>query len=195
MRRSKVIAVGFLLLACALLTAHPATRAEASVPRTPNNGPTPDSGGAIGAPETELGATLGQGAFLTAHGAFTAVGAEACVRCQGRIGYFLEYTHWSLTPAGGQTSLLNLGGGGIRIQGKNRYVRPFLDVGIAVGIYDGHPHNYVHKDESFDIMGVMLGFGMTVSLPKGFYVRPQAKVAVSPETAVGFASVGLGYRF
>jgi hypothetical protein len=195
MKRNKVAAVGFVLLVCAPLTAQPTTPVEASAPLTQNNGSTPDSGGAIRVPKTEFGAKLGQGAFLTAHGAFTAVGVEACVRCQGRIGYFLEFTHWSLTPTGGQTSLLNLGGGGFRIQSKNKHVRPFLDIGIAVGTYDGHPHNYVHKDESFDIMGLMLGFGMTVSLPKGFYVRPQARLAISPETGVGFGSVGLGYRF
>jgi hypothetical protein len=168
----------------------PFTEVKSIQPAEPTEASTQSQG-----PRTELGATFGQGGFMTAEGNFAAFGAEACLRCQGRVGYFLEYTRWSLTPTGGQTSLLNLAGGGLRIQGKNKYLRPFFDIGIAAGAYNGHPHNYVHRDESFEIVGVVLGVGMTVSLPKGFYVRPQARIAVSPETGVGFASVGFGYRF
>jgi len=73
MKRNKVVATGFLLLVCAPLTAQPTTPLEASAPSPRTTVPTPDSGGAIRAPKTEFGAKLGQGAFLTAQGAFTAV--------------------------------------------------------------------------------------------------------------------------
>lgn len=184
MKRNKLVPVGLVLLLCAPLAAE-----------NRDNGSKPDSAEAIGGRNTELGGRLGLGGFLTAHGAFTALGVEGCVRCQGRLGVFLEYNHWWLTPAGGETSVLNLAAGGLRMQGRNKYLRPFFDIGIAVGNYDGKPHDFVRRTENIDIMGAMLGVGMTVSLPKGFYIRPQARLAISPETGVGFASAGLGYRF
>ena len=147
------------------------------------------------AQKTEVGVTYGTGALLTAHGSFRVAGGEACVRCDGRVAYFLEYSHWWLTPPGGLTSKLDMGSGGVRIQGKNKYVRPFVDIGITAGSYDGHPHDFVHKDENFDLEGVALGVGVTVSVTKHFYVRPQAKIADGLGSGVGFAVVVACYRF
>jgi hypothetical protein len=147
------------------------------------------------AQKTELGATFGTGASLSAQGAFTTIGVEGCVRCQGRVGYFLEFNRWWLTPPGGQTSVLDFAAGGIRIQGTNKRIRPFLDLGVAAGYYDGHPHDFVHRDEAIGLIGGVLGAGVTVSLPKGFYIRPQVNLAVAPDIGVGFANVGFGYRF
>jgi hypothetical protein len=160
-----------------------------------DSGQKPDAVEKSGNKKIELGASYGQGAFLSAHGTFTVAGIEACLRCRERFAFFAQYDHWWLTPPGGQTSVLDLGSAGLRIQGRNKYVRPFFDVGIAAGYYDGHPHNYVHRDETIALAGVTLGAGITVTLPRGFYVRPQAKLAFGAETAVGFGSVGVGYRF
>jgi len=90
------------------------------------------------AQKTEIGATIGNATLFTAHGRFQeAAGVEGCVYCEGRFGAFLEYSHWWLTPPGGQTSLLDLGGGGLRIQSRNKRVRPFFDLGVSLGRYDG----------------------------------------------------------
>ena len=147
------------------------------------------------AQKAEIGVTYGTGVFVTAHGNFTTVGAEACLNCQARRAYFLEYDHWGLTPAGGRTSKLNLVAGGLRIQGRNRYVRPFVDLGIGVGNYEGHPHDFVHKDEDIGIMGFVLGVGVTFSPVKHVYIRPQAKLVWAFDTAFMQAGVGAGIRF
>jgi hypothetical protein len=131
------------------------------------------------------------------HGGFTTAGVEGCVDCGGRFAAFMEYSHWWLTPPGGETSVLNLAAGGLRIQGKNKYVRPFFDIGVSVGQYDGHPHDYVHKSENFGMGGIAFGFGASVSIGSRLYIRPQARFAggVPNGVIVGTVGVGVGYRF
>jgi hypothetical protein len=147
------------------------------------------------AQNVEIGATYGTAGFATAHGRFVAAGAEVCLKCGARFVYFADYSHWWLTPPVGQTSKLDLVTGGLRVQGKNPYVRPFVDLGVAVGHYDGHPHDAVHKDENFGIAGAALGVGVTLSPVKHIYIRPEAKLVLATETVVGQAGVGIGIRF
>jgi len=119
------------------------------------------------------------------------------VQCGGRSGVFLEYSHWQLTPPGGKTSALNYVAGGLRIQGKNRHVRPFFDIGVAIGQYDGNPHDFVHKSESFGTGGIACGAGVSISIGKRLYLRPQVRMAggLPKGVVVGSFSVGAGYRF
>ena len=149
------------------------------------------------AQRTEIGGTIGHGSFNSMHGGFTTAGVEVCVDCGGRFGAFMEFSHWWLTPAGGQTSALNLAAGGLRIQGRNKYVRPFFDIGVSMGLYDGHPHDYVHISENFVTGGIAFGLGASVSIGSRLYVRPQVRVAGGAPNGVmvGTAGVGLGYRF
>jgi hypothetical protein len=150
----------------------------------------------------ELGATIGIGAIIPAKSVFTGVGMEACVFCQRQGGFFLEYNRWSFTPDGGKTTIMTIASGGVRIQDQNESVKPFFEIGIAVGTFNDQPHNLVIEDEHFNMIGVKFGGGVTISLPKGFYVRPQVGCVVSGHnigaiSGFGFmtANVGLGYRF
>ena len=131
------------------------------------------------------------------HGSFTTAGVEVCVDCGGRFGFFMEYSRWWRTPPSGETSVLNLAAGGLRIQGRNKYVRPFFDIGVSVGLYDGHPHDFVHISEGFGTGGIALGVGVSVSIGSRLYVRPQARLVggVPKDVIEGTASIGVGYRF
>jgi hypothetical protein len=149
------------------------------------------------AQQTQIGGTIGTGGFSSMHGSFTTAGVEVCVDCGGRFGFFMEYSRWWLTPPSGETSVLDLAAGGLRIQGRNKYVRPFFDIGVSAGLYDGHPHDFVHKSENFGTGGIALGFGASVSIGSKLYVRPQVRIAggVPNGVVVASASVGVGYRF
>ncbi len=74
-------------------------------------------------------------------------------------------------------------------------MRPFFDAGISLGRYDGKPHDFVHCSELFVMGGVTLGGGVAISIAKGFYVRPQLRVAGGIGAVVVYASIGAGYRF
>jgi hypothetical protein len=151
------------------------------------------------APEAQIGGTIGLGSFGSTEytsGGFVVAGVEGCALCGGKFGLFMEYDHWRLAPTGFETSVLNLGAGGLRIQGRGRRVRPFFDIGGALGRYNGKPHGYIHRSEDFSMVGVMIGTGAAISIGEKWYVRPQARLALMRSgNLAGFLSVGVGYRF
>ena len=91
------------------------------------------------AQDTQIGGTAGVGRFWKYRwnsANYFLAGVEACVKCGGRHGLFLEYNHWSRTGEGSGTYpavSLDLAGVGWRIQGKGERVRPFFDVGFLAG--------------------------------------------------------------
>jgi len=128
----------------------------------------------------ELGVTGGAGAFgdFGRNSSGGEVGAEACLFCSGTYALFGEYTHWF----SGSSRTVNLGGGGIRIQGRSR-VRPFIDIGAVGG-----------EDQHAGIGAIVLGTGVRIPLSEHWYVRPQFRFYGSIHAAA-IGSVGIGYRF
>lgn len=151
------------------------------------------------APGAQIGGTIGLGSFGTTEytsGGFVVAGVEGCALCGGKFGLFMEYDHWRLTPTGYETSVLNLGAGGLRIQGRGRRVRPFFDVGGALGRYNGKPHGYIRRSEDFSMGGVIIGTGAAISVGEKWYVRPQARLALMTSGNIaGVLNFGIGYRF
>ena len=146
------------------------------------------------AQRTQIGGTFGLGSAgdgEAAAGPYVMAGAEGCVLCRGRLGLFFEYNHWQLAGPRNNPVALDLGGGGLRIQGKGPRVRPFFDIGIAGGHAEG-----TRKFYSSNVGGMVLGGGATVFVGKRWYVRPEVKMAVLSIGAVtAMFSTGVGYRF
>ena len=147
----------------------------------------------------DLGAMAGAGGF-TASGPTVAagqVGVEACVFCTGRFGVFGEYSHWFTTGAtqGFNVSDVvrsaDLGGGGLRIQGRGR-IRPFVDFGVVGG-----------RDSHGNFGGGALGGGIRIPFGGRWYIRPQVRAyGLSPHTLEGVDAhwavsglVGIGYSW
>ena len=152
----------------------------------------------------DLGVMAGAGGF-TASGPTVAVGqlgVEACVLCSGRFGIFGEYSHWFTTGAtqGFNVSDVvrraDLGGGGVRIQGRGR-IRPFVDFGV-VGGRDSHG-NY----GGGALGGGVVGGGVQIPFRGHWYIRPQVRAyGLSPHTLEGVDAhwavsglVGIGYSW
>ena len=151
----------------------------------------------------DLGAMAGSGG-LTASGPAVAagqVGVEACGFCTGRFGVFGEYTHWFTSGAAQGVNVsdvvrrADLGGGGLRIQGRGR-IRPLVDFGV-VGGQDSHGYY------GGALGGVVVGGGVRIPLRGRWYIRPQVRAyGLSPHTIEGLAPhwavsglVGIGYSW
>ena len=146
------------------------------------------------AQNTQFGAMLGRGGAvqLFENSAYHFVaGAESCFLCGGRFGLYAEYHHWQKTGEGTDSPVsLDLAGGGLRIQGRGRRVRPFFDAGVAAGV----ERRYMGR--SRPVTGGVLGAGATVMLGPHVYVRPLLRIAgFSSGEAGGFAGASIGYRF
>ncbi len=146
------------------------------------------------AQNTQFGAMLGRGGavqlFETSAYHFVA-GAETCFLCEGRFGLYADYHHWRKTGKGTDSPVsLDLAGGGLRIQGRGRRVRPFFDAGVAAGVesrYLGGPR---------PVTGGVLGAGATILLGRHAYIRPLIRITgLSSGEAGGFAGASIGYRF
>jgi len=152
------------------------------------------------AQNTQVGAMIGRGgiAQLFENSAYHVVtGVEGCFWCGGHFGVFVEYHHWAKTGVGtDQPVSLDLAGGGVRIQGKGRRVRPFFDAGIFGGA-EKKDRNIIPFDlTSHAVAAGALGFGAAISITEHWYVRPMARIVVlSSAEFGGFAGAGVGYRF
>ena len=140
----------------------------------------------------EVGIKGGAGAYGADEGSrsFGHVGVEVCAYCGGRYSIFGEYGHWlsSGQLRAGQIDSADLFGVGLRIQGRRR-VRPFFDIGLAVG-----RDNFVRDVRTN--AGVVLGGGVMVPVGKHLYLRPQVRLyGMSEFRAAASAEVGFGWRF
>ncbi len=149
---------------------------------------------------TQIGGLIGRGgvAQLFENSAYHVVaGVEGCVFCGGRRGLFLEFHHWQKTGMGtDQPVSLNLGAGGLRIQGKGARVRPFFDLGFTAGTEEKDrpilPFNKTHQG----VVGGLLGFGAAISITEHWYVRPLGRIiGLSSSEYGGFGGVAVGCRF
>jgi hypothetical protein len=152
----------------------------------------------------DLGVMAGAGGFAASGPTVAAgqVGVEACAFCGGRFGFFGEYSHWFTTGAtqGFNVSDVvrsaDLGGGGLRIQGRGR-IRPFVDFGV-VGGRDSHG-NY----GGGALGGGLVGGGVQIPFGEHLYIRPQVRAyGLSPHTLEGVDAhwavsglVGFGYSW
>lgn len=146
------------------------------------------------AQNTQVGGMLGRGGAvqLFENSAYHFVaGAEGCFLCGGRFGVYAEYHHWKKTGEGTDSPVsLDLAGGGLRIQGRGRRVRPFFDVGVAAGMES----RYLGK--SRPVTGGVLGTGAMILLGEHPYIRPLLRITgLSSGEAGGFAGASIGYRF
>ncbi len=150
---------------------------------------------------TQVGGFIGYGgaAKLFEDSSYLVVGgAEACVLCGGRTGFFLEYQHWGATGNrfSGNPRSLDLVGGGFRVQGKGSRVRPFFDVGLMGGRERNDLRTIPPRIESKGVLAGILGFGAAISVTERVYIRPMIRVgALSSPQAAGFFAVAAGYRF
>lgn len=157
------------------------------------------------AQRAEIGGLIGGGAFGVSSGGAAArgqAGVEACLFCSGRLGLFGEYSHWfsgDATQSAFRTERVasaDLGGAGLRIQGRGR-VRVFFDVGAVAG-----------RDEHVTggggaIGGIVVGSGVEIPWRQHWYIRPQVRVyGLSPHSIEGLGvhwavsgGAGIGYRF
>jgi hypothetical protein len=130
------------------------------------------------------------------------VGAQACLRCGGRLGFFVEYSHYFAGASSGAYNLsdqvrrADLAGGGLRIQSSGR-AKVFFDVGF-VGGTDEH-----RAGRGGALGGAVVGVGVKIPVAKSWYVRPQFRAyGLSPHTLEGAGphwaiagGVGFGYSW
>ena len=154
------------------------------------------------AQNTQIGGTVGFGRFWKYRwnsATYVVAGGEACVRCGGRYGFFLDYNHWGRRGIGTGNApaiSLDLAGLGIRIQGKDERVRPFLDVGFLIGRKHRDSLIFPGRQQSIGLAGGGLGFGAAISVSEHWYVRPFGRVALlSTNENEAFAGASVGYRF
>ena len=156
----------------------------------------------IFAQETQIGGMIGVGRFWKYKwnsANYVVAGGEACVKCGGRRGLYLEYNHWSRRGTGTGTypaTSWDLAGLGLRIQGKGERLRPFFDIGLLVGSKRRYTPFLVNVPQSIYAAGGGLGFGAAVSVSEHWYVRPFGRVfLLSTNENGGFAGASVGYRF
>ena len=157
------------------------------------------------AQRAEIGGSIGGGAFAVSSGGADArgqAGIEACLFCSGRLGLFGEFSHWFSRDATqsafgtDRVASADLGGAGLRIQGRGR-VRVFFDVGAVAG-----------RDEHVTggggaIGGIVVGSGVEIPWRQDWYIRPQVRVyGLSQHSIEGLGvhwavsgGAGIGYRF
>jgi hypothetical protein len=129
-------------------------------------------------------------------GPYVLAGVEGCVLCGGRFGLVFEYTHWQLAGDKNNPTSLDLAGGGFRVQGKGRRMRPFFDIVIVGGREQCECPLYSGRVSSRSVSGAGIGFGAAVSIGARWYVRPQVRAyGTSGGYVAGSASAGIGYRF
>ena len=152
------------------------------------------------AQSTQIGGMIGRGgmAQLFENSAYHVVaGVEACFLCGGHLGVFGEYHHWKKTGVGTDEPVsLDLAGGGLRIQGKGKRVRPFIDFGLMAGVERNNTAFLFIVDRSHAVVAGTLGFGAAISITEHWYVRPLARIVLTSTPEVGgFGGAAVGYRF
>ena len=154
------------------------------------------------AQNTQIGGMIGFGRFWKYNwnsATYVVAGGEACARCGGRYGFFVDYNHWSRrgTGTGNAPAIsLDLASLGLRIQGKDERVRPFFDVGLAVGRKHRDSLIYPGRQQSTGLVGGGLGFGAAISASEHWYVRPFGRVfLLSTNENDAIAGASVGYRF
>ena len=150
------------------------------------------------AQKTEIGATIGGGAFGaedTGSPAYVVFGVEGCGFCSRSVALFGEYNHWEKSGSDSRflrINSVNLVAGGVRFQ-FGRSFRPFVDLGVAGG-WDRY--EYLGGRNSHGNPGMVFGVGVAKVFQSGWYVRPQLRVYVLRGIHAGaVGSVGVGYRF
>ncbi len=119
-------------------------------------------------------------------------GVEACAFCNGGFALFTGYSRFLAPgePSGYQSG--DLVGVGLRIQGR-RQVRPFFDVGLAVG---GSRFGRGAGTRTMTTAGLELGGGVTILAGSHLYFRPQVRLRVMNELYAALsAEMGIGWRF
>lgn len=120
------------------------------------------------------------------------VGVEVCAYCAGRFALFGGFSHFTPPVARSGYQAADLVEGGLRIQGR-RLVRPFLDVGVAVG---QSRHSWGDGTRAFTTAGAALGAGVMIPVGPHLYVRPQARLYIMSQQYFAVAGeIGLGWRF
>jgi hypothetical protein len=118
------------------------------------------------------------------------VGAELCAYCSGKRALFAEYNHFFAPSSGGYREA-DLVAGGLRLQG-GRKVRPFFEVGIAVG----HSRFGITSTTSRTTIGAAIGAGVSIPVGSRFYSRPQFRLFPMSEQYLALSyGVGAGWRF
>ena len=119
-------------------------------------------------------------------------GAEVCAFCSGRYALFGGYSRF--LPPGGSSHYQSADqiGLGLRIQGR-RQVRPFFDIGLAVGYSRFDSGIYARSTTT---AGAELGGGVTFLVGPSLYIRPQVRLCAMSEVYVAASGeVGIGWRF
>ena len=144
--------------------------------------------------QTELGMTVGVGQYTydenDSPGTRESVGAEACLLC-GHRALFVDYSHWT-RPNGHDATLYgsaDTGTAGLRVQWR-KGIRPFFDIGVAVGNARFEHHG------STTSAGLVIGAGVTVAQAEHFYLRFRGRVMYLSQYYIATdLAVGAGWRF
>lgn len=153
-------------------------------------------------PHFEVGIKVGGGAYGNVEDSRSNplghVGVEFSAYDSGHAALFAEYSHWisgDSVPSSAVNSA-DLFGVGLRLQGTRR-IRPFFDIGIAIG-RDTYSPSYAGTQTRLadTTKGIVLGTGVTLPVGERFYLRPQFRVyPMSSLHIAASGEVGLGWRF
>jgi hypothetical protein len=111
----------------------------------------------------QLGGLIGGGtadAGEVSVGPYVLAGIEGRVLCGGRFGLVFEYSHWQLAGDQNNPTALDLAGGGFRVQGKGKRVRPFFDI-VVLG---GREQCGCGRENSRSVSGAGIGLGAAISI-------------------------------
>ena len=107
---------------------------------------------------------------------------------------YVSYSRWDRPgdPSRGITGAVMFRGGW-RVQGHSRRVRPFFDLGGAIGEADYVRPNTAAWSHSY--FGVDVGGGATIAIGNRAYMRPQARAQWLIYGGAISAGIGVGIRF
>ena len=116
------------------------------------------------------------------------VGAEACLFCEGRRAWFLEYSHF-FPPGSGVYDNADLVAAGIRLQSRRKAMF-FFDIGVAVG------NSRLRSTSSVSTVGAAFGSGVQITIGPRLYFSPYFRIYPMNHTYIaGSFGTGLGLRF
>ena len=124
------------------------------------------------------------------------VGASAGWPYASRHRLQADYLYSSLSGTAARQHFLT---GSYIVQGKQRRVRPFFQVGAGISVFDYAP--FFVGSRTFDIdsatgFAVVLGGGATVDIGERFFVKPQVRLyADEGLSASVLPMIGFGWRF
>jgi hypothetical protein len=141
-------------------------------------------------PQHSAGVRVAGGYYGDSHdqgGTRGIVGAEACLFCEGRRAWFLEYSHF-FPPGSGVYDNADLVAAGIRLQSRRKAMF-FFDIGVAVG-------NSRLRSTSLSTVGAAFGSGLQITVGPRLYFSPFFRIYPMNHTYIaGSFGTGLGLRF